>query len=153
MKKTPSTSGGVLLKKAGGLLSRNVKGVRKLAADNIRSLVDELQSWLAAIVECSDDAIVGTTRDGIVLSWNRAAEAMYGYSAAEMRGQPISMLVPPGHADEFSRMCDRIGKGERVDRREMLWLRKGGTQVDVSLTVSPVKDADGIPDRISGQGC
>ncbi|MGD0235881.1 MAG: PAS domain S-box protein [Syntrophorhabdales bacterium] len=152
MKKTPSTSGGVLLKKVGGLPSRNVKGVRKLATDNIRSLVDELQSWLAAIVECSDDAIVGTTRDGIVLSWNHAAEAMYGYSAAEMRGQPISMLVPPGHADEISQICGRIGRGEHVDHREMVWRRKDGSQVDVSLTVSPVKDAEGAIVGISITG-
>ncbi len=152
VEKTPSTSGGALSKKAGGLPSRNVKGVRKLATDNILSLVDELQSWLAAIVECSDDAIVGTTRDGIVLSWNHAAEAMYGYSAAEVRGQPISMLVASDHADEISQMCERIGKGERVDRREMLWLRKDGTQVDVSLTVSPVKDAEGVIVGISITG-
>ncbi|HME45559.1 MAG TPA: PAS domain S-box protein, partial [Syntrophorhabdales bacterium] len=152
MEKKGLKSDVVPVKKAGRLPWRKVKGGRKLATDNIQSLVDELQSWLAAIVECSDDAIVGTTRDAIVLSWNRAAAAMYGYSAAEMRGQSIFTLVPPGYADEVSQIYERIGKGEHVDHREMLWLRKDGTQVDVSLTLSPVKDAEGAIVGISITG-
>ena len=98
---------------------------------------------LAAIVDSSDDAIISKTLDGIIESWNKAAERIYGYSAEEAIGQPISMLVPAGHEDEVPQFLARIARGERVDHFETVRLRKDGTRIHVSLTISPIRDADG----------
>jgi two-component system sensor kinase FixL len=73
---------------------------------------------LSAIVNSSDDAIVGKTPDGVITSWNPAAERMYGYSAEEMVGQPVTVLSPPGHAGEIKEILDKIGQGERVLHQE-----------------------------------
>ena len=104
---------------------------------------DEAPGLLAAIVESSDDAIVSKTLDGVVTSWNRAAERIYGYTAEEMIGQPISTLAAPGHADEMPRILDRIRRGERIERHETERRCKDGRIIDVSLTVSPVRDKAG----------
>jgi PAS domain S-box-containing protein len=97
----------------------------------------------ASIVENSDDAIISKNLDGIILSWNPGAEKLYGYTAAEAIGQPVTMLIPSDRPDEEPRILKQIRSGERVDHYETVRRRKDGTLLDVSLTVSPVKDADG----------
>lgn len=98
---------------------------------------------LAAIVECSDDAIVGKTLDGTIVSWNRGAEAVYGYRADEVKGRPISILVPPGVPDDVEEILARVERGEHVEHYETLRQRKDGRVLCVSLTISPVKDPAG----------
>ena len=104
----------------------------------------EAVSQLAAIVKSSDDAIVGMTLNGIIRSWNAGAEQIYGYTADEMVGRSISLLCPPDRLDEVPAMLGRIARSEHVRHVETVQRRKRGTPIDVSLTVSPVKDADGI---------
>jgi PAS domain S-box-containing protein len=103
----------------------------------------EVQSRLAAIVESSDDAIVGKTLDGIVTSWNRGAERIFGYTAEEMIGQPISCLLPDDRRDDLATILGAIRRGERVDHFETERLTKDGRRIHVSVTVSPIRDADG----------
>jgi PAS domain S-box-containing protein len=98
---------------------------------------------LAAVVEYSDDAIITKTLAGIILSWNAAAERIYGYSTEEVVGQPIAVLVPPDQPDEVSGILERIQRGEHVDHYETVRMRKDGRQVAVSLTISPIKDPSG----------
>jgi PAS domain S-box-containing protein len=96
---------------------------------------------LASIVACSDDAIVGKTTDGIMTSWNAAAERIYGYSASEAIGQPFTMLVPLDRADEVPRLLERLKRGETVDHFETVRVRKDGKEVQVEVTISPIRDA------------
>jgi PAS domain S-box-containing protein len=103
----------------------------------------EAVSQLAAIVKSSDDAIVGMTLNGIIRSWNAGAERIYGYTADEMVGRSISLLCPPDRLDEVPTMLGRLARGEHVRNVETVQRRKRGTPIDVSLTISPVKDADG----------
>ena len=98
---------------------------------------------LAAIVESSDDAILSKDLDGVIESWNRGAERLFGYSEDEAIGRPITMLIPPDRLYEEPRIIERIRRGERVGHYETVRRRKDGTLVDVSLSVSPVKDAEG----------
>ncbi len=102
-----------------------------------------LRSRLAAVVEHSDDAIITKTLDSIVTTWNPGAERMFGYSAAEMIGKPISMLTAANHLDEEPAIIERLRNGERIDHYETIRRRKDGELIDVSLTVSALKDADG----------
>ncbi len=98
---------------------------------------------LAAIVESSDDAIIGKTVDGVIVTWNRAAESLYGYSADEVRGQSIRRLVPDDRLDELRHILDSVQAGRRVVALETRRRTKAGHEIDVSLTVSPVRDATG----------
>ena len=98
---------------------------------------------LAAIIESSDDAIVSKDLNGVVATWNAGAERIFGYTAAEMIGQPIARLVPPERDDEEPRILERIRRGDRVDHYETVRVRKDGTRIDVSVTISPVKDPYG----------
>src|SRR2546427_2386170 len=98
---------------------------------------------LAAIVESSDDAIFSRTLDGIVLSWNTGAERLYGYSALEMIGQSIHTLVPPERRQEWEEIMQRLAEGQRIEHVETVRCRKDGRRIDVSITVSPVRDATG----------
>jgi PAS domain S-box-containing protein len=98
---------------------------------------------LAAIVENSDDAIASKTLDGIVTSWNGAAERLFGYTAEEMVGRPIAVLAAPGRENEMPAILERICRGERVDHYETVRRRKDGNLVEISLTVSPIRDARG----------
>jgi PAS domain S-box-containing protein len=98
---------------------------------------------LAAIVNFSDDAMIGKTLDGIIASWNRGAEQLYGYSAAEAVGQSISILVPPGREDEVPRFLEQVARGEAISHYETTRRRKDGEIRDVSLTISPIRDAQG----------
>src|SRR4051812_40716518 len=98
---------------------------------------------LAAIVEGSDDAIASKTLDGIVTSWNRAAERLFGYAAREIVGRPIAVLAAPGREDEMPMILERVRRGERVDHFDTVRKRKDGTLAEISLTVSPVRDGRG----------
>ena len=97
----------------------------------------------SALVNSSEDAIIGKTLDGIVLSWNPGAERLYGYTAADMIGQPISVLLPLGHSDEIPELLARIGRGDSVEHHDAVRRRKDGALVDVLLTLSPVKTPGG----------
>lgn len=97
----------------------------------------------AAIVASSDDAIISKDLDGTITSWNGGAERMYGYTAHEAVGQPVTMLIPADHRDEEPLILDRIRRGEVVDHYETVGQRKGGTLLDISLTVSPIRDGQG----------
>jgi PAS domain S-box-containing protein len=99
--------------------------------------------WLASIVESSDDAIVSKNLDGIITSWNRGAERTFGYSAEEAIGQPITIIIPQDRRDEERAILTRIRRGERIDHFETVRQRKHGSLIVVSLTVSPVKNAEG----------
>jgi PAS domain S-box-containing protein len=98
---------------------------------------------LGAIVASSSDAIIGKSLDGVVTSWNAAAERVYGYTADEIVGEPISLLIPTERADELPEILERIGRGESVQTYETVRLRKDGTPIEVALTVSPITRADG----------
>jgi PAS domain S-box-containing protein len=100
--------------------------------------------WLAAIVESSDDAIVSKTLDGIISSWNAGAERIFGYSAAEAVGQPITIVIPHDRLDEERTILTRIRRGERIDHFDTVRQRKNGGLINVSLTVSPIKNAAGV---------
>jgi PAS domain S-box-containing protein len=103
----------------------------------------QTQSRLAAIVDSSDDAIVSKTLEGIVLSWNPAAERLFGYTAAEMIGRPMTTIFPPDLLAEEADFLGRLARGERVEHFETVRVRKGGAPVDVSVTLSPIRDAGG----------
>ena len=107
------------------------------------SAIDEKFRYLAAIVQSSEDAIIGKDLDGVITSWNAAAEKLFGYSEKEAVGQPISILGAPGRLDEFKEIIETVKKGLRVERYETQRRRKGGTLVDVSVTASPVIDEGG----------
>src|SRR5467141_5312182 len=101
------------------------------------------RAQLAAIVASSDDVIVSKTLDGIITSWNPAAERTFGWTAAEAVGQPITLIVPDDRRAEEDDVLARIRRGERVDHFETVRRAKDGRMVNISLTVSPVKDASG----------
>jgi two-component system, cell cycle sensor histidine kinase and response regulator CckA len=103
----------------------------------------ELRSLLAAIVESSMDAVIAVTLDGFVTSWNAAAEAMYGYTAAEMTGRHVSVVYPPDRTEELAPILDQIRRGRPVHHYESRRVRKDGTVMDVSISTSPVRDRSG----------
>jgi PAS domain S-box-containing protein len=100
-------------------------------------------SWLAAIVESSDDAIVSKNLNGIITSWNGGAQRIFGYTAEEAIGQPITIVIPHDRQDEERTILSRIRRGDRIDHFETIRRRKDGSPIAISLTVSPVKTADG----------
>jgi PAS domain S-box-containing protein len=99
--------------------------------------------WLASIVENNDDAIITKSLDGIIKSWNKAAERVFGYTAEEAVGKPVTILIPPERQDEEPAILGRIRRGEPIAHYETIRQRKDGSLIDVSLTVSPVKNAQG----------
>ncbi len=103
----------------------------------------EAQAMLAAIIASSDDAIISKDLNGIVQSWNESAERIFGYTTAEMVGKSITVLFPPDRLDEEPDILERLQRGERVDHFETLRVRKDGTAVAVSVTISPIHDRDG----------
>jgi two-component system NtrC family sensor kinase len=105
--------------------------------------IDETRERLAAIVDSSDDAIISKTLEGVITSWNRGAERLYGYTAAEVLGQPLSLLIPPDFPDDLPRLLERLRRGETIDHYETQRLHKDGTRRDVSLTISPIRDSAG----------
>lgn len=101
------------------------------------------RAFLSAIVESSQDAIIGKSLDGTILSWNSGAEAIYGWSAQEAVGRSISIIVPEDRGDEPRMIIERIQRGERIEAFETLRVRRDGRLVHISLTVSPVHGANG----------
>jgi PAS domain S-box-containing protein len=108
-----------------------------------RRRADEGHRRLAAIVEGSDDAIIGKTLEGTIVSWNAAAERLYGYAPSEVLGRSIALVVPPELPDELPRILGRIRRGEQIEQYETVRVRKDGSRLYVSLTISPVRDAAG----------
>ena len=107
-------------------------------------LADVPEAWLAAIVESSDDAIVGKTLDSIIRSWNGGAARMFGYEASEIIGRSVLTLIPPELHHEEPQIVARLARGDRVDHYETVRMRKDGTRLEVSLSVSPIRDASGV---------
>jgi PAS domain S-box-containing protein len=119
-------------------------GVLEINIDiSARKRMDEARNRLAAIVESSEDAIIGKSETGIVTSWNRGAEKLFGYTAAEMVGRPIQQLLPADRLHEEDEILRRIKNGETVHHFETVRAKKDGALVQVSLTISPIKDAKG----------
>lgn len=108
-----------------------------------RKELEEAALRLAAIVESSQDAIIGQSLDGVITSWNRGAERMYGYSAEEAVGQPITMLTPPDVVNELPQIMERLARGEMIEHYETVRMRKDGSLLDVSLSISPIVDQTG----------
>jgi len=106
--------------------------------------IDEIGLRYAAIVESSHDAIIAKTLDGVLSAWNAAAERMYGYSADEAIGRPVTIIIPPDLRDEELDILRRVRAGERVDQYETIRVTKAGERIDVSLTVSPLRDRAGM---------
>jgi PAS domain S-box-containing protein len=100
-------------------------------------------AYLAAIVDSTDDAVIGKTLDGTIISWNKGAERIYGYTADEVNGRAISILIPPDRGDELPAILSRIARGERIEHYLTKRRRKDGHVIDVSVTISPVQDATG----------
>lgn len=110
-----------------------------------QSQVEFLQAQrLAAIIDSSDDAIISKNLDGIVQTWNKAAESIFGYTAAEMIGETIKRILPPDRLDEEDRILGRLRAGEKVDHFQTIRLTKSGRRIPVSLTISPIRDASGV---------
>src|SRR5712672_1620564 len=122
---------------------RIIGGINMLVETTERERADEAQARLAAIVESSDAGIIGKDLDGVITSWNRGAARLFGYSAEEAIGRPVTMLMPPDRVNEEPAILERIRRGEKIDHYETVRRRKDGTLLDISLTVSPVFDGHG----------
>jgi PAS domain S-box-containing protein len=124
--------------------SGRVIGVFAAARDiTERKCAEETSRRLAAIVESSDDAILSKAPDGTILTWNQGAERLYDYSAAEAIGQSVMLVIPPDRQSEMKELLQRIARGERIEHHETVRVRKDGRRVDVSVTLSPIKDVTG----------
>ena len=115
----------------------------------VRDVTDELlaeraRGHLAAIVESSDDAIVSKTLEGVIRSWNRAAERLFGYSAEEAVGQPVTLIIPPERVQEEQEILQRLRRGERIEHFETVRIAKSGRRIHVALTISPIRNASGV---------
>jgi PAS domain S-box-containing protein len=108
-----------------------------------RKRTDLARAHLAAIVESSDDAIVSKNLKSVILSWNKGAERLFGYTTDEAIGQPITMLIPPERLDEEKHILARVISGERIEHFETMRVRKDGRPIHVSLTISPIRNAEG----------
>jgi PAS domain S-box-containing protein len=108
-----------------------------------RKQAEQVRSYLAAIVESSEDAIVSVDPEGLITSWNKAAEQISGYGAPEVVGRPISVWIPPVKQREEAHILERVKQGERVERYETVRSTRDGQPVDVSLTISPIRDPEG----------
>jgi PAS domain S-box-containing protein len=122
-------------------VNRDVTEHRKIEAALRES--EQRLCYLASIVEFSDDAIVSKNLDGIITSWNKGAERVFGYTAEEAIGRPITIVIPEDRLDEEREILTRIRRGEHIDHFETIRRRKNGSMIVISLTVSPVKDAEG----------
>ncbi|NJP12433.1 MAG: PAS domain S-box protein, partial [Leptolyngbyaceae cyanobacterium RU_5_1] len=132
----------------GRVVVRDEQGKPLRMAGTHRDISDRKQaelslSRLAAIVESSGDAIIGKSLDGTITSWNAGAEKLLGYTAAEVIGHPITILFPPERVDELAQILARIKRGETIERYETVRMHKDGQRIDISATISPVKDATG----------
>ena len=122
------------------------------APQMILLVIEDVTEWqrantaigaLAAIVNSSDDAIIGIDLDGVITSWNKGAEGLFGYTAGEAIGQPITMLIPPDRQQEEAEIRGRLKRGESVNHFETVRLHKNRSPLEISLTISPIKDATG----------
>ena len=125
-------------------MSKKVSGGRRSADGSTVNKISQLPSpelapyWLSALIESADDAIISKTLDGIITSWNKGAERIFGYKAEEVIGKPITVIIPPDHLDEEPQILARLRAGDRVEHFETVRMRKDGGLVDISLTVSPI---------------
>jgi PAS domain S-box-containing protein len=101
------------------------------------------QLFLSSIVSSAEDGIISKGLDGIITSWNKAAERIFGYTAEEMIGKPVTLLIPADHPNEEPQILARIRRGERIEHYETKRRRKDGSRIDVALTVSPIRDGLG----------
>jgi PAS domain S-box-containing protein len=118
-----------------------IVGVSSDLTDRMRA--DEDRAHIAAIVTSSEDAIFARSLDGVITAWNAGAERVYGYSAAEMIGQTAACIVSPERPGEITDLLERIARGERVEHFETVRVRKDGQQVDISASISPIRNASG----------
>jgi len=123
-------------------MDKNQPNQLPLLAGNL-SMADQKRAILAAIIATSDDAIISKTLEGIITSWNPAAERMFGYSEAEALGRHISLIIPPDRLSEEELIISRIARGNKVNHFETVRMTKGGHQIPISVTVSPVTDQSG----------
>src|SRR5262249_3407497 len=137
----PIDDSGAPIRNAQGLLLGVVLVFRDITE---RRRAEATQTRLAAIVASSDDAIISKTLDGMITSWNQGAEHIYGYTAAEVVGQPIALLVPPDLLDDLPGIMPRLRRGERIDHYETERVTKAGTRLAISLTLSPLVDGAGM---------
>jgi PAS domain S-box-containing protein len=107
------------------------------------SPMQNIEAWLAAIVESSDDAIIGKTLEGIITSWNEGATRIFGYEAPEAVGKPISLLAWPGEEERMDFFLEKLRRGERVEHFEVSRRHKSGKKLLISLSLSPINSADG----------
>jgi len=116
-----------------------------LASNEIRDLKSPefAPYWLTALIESADDAIISKTLNGIITSWNKGAERIFGYTADEVIGKPVTILIPPDHEDEEPAILARLRAGERIEHYETIRVRKDGRLIDISLTVSPIRGPKG----------
>jgi PAS domain S-box-containing protein len=122
----------------------NARLTRSVQIENLhRGLAEQDTRRLAAIIEGSEDAIISKNLDGIITSWNGGAERLFGYKAEEVIGRPVTVLIPPERHDEEPGILARIRRGERIEHYDTVRRRKDGSPIDISLTVSPIKDAEG----------
>src|SRR5215204_1215609 len=118
---------------------------KPLSAGSTTDQIYDLQNpelapyWLSALIDSADDAIISKTLEGIITSWNQGAERMFGYTADEVIGKPVTILIPKGHENEEPAILARLRAGERMEHYETIRVRKDGQLVDISLTVSPIK--------------
>ncbi|MFA6053961.1 MAG: response regulator [Thermodesulfovibrionales bacterium] len=114
---------------------------------NVRDITERKREekirLMAMIVESSNEAIIGEALDGVIITWNKGAERCYGYTSEEIKGCSVSVLLPPDYSDDVPQILDKISRGENISNYETLRIRKDGSLIHVSLTVSPVKDATG----------
>ena len=120
----------------GPLVSSTIRDITE------RKRVERGREQLASIVDYSDDAIIGKSLDGVIINWNKGAERLYGYSAEEVMGKPISILLPPDRPDELREIISKLQQGEIINE-ETVRRKKDGTLIDVALTVSPIKNSRG----------
>ena len=124
----------------------NADNVSQLLLEELPALrlkADKAIGLLAAIIDSSDDAIVSKTLDGVITSWNAGAERLFGYTSQEATGQHISLVIPTDHLDEETTILEKVRRGERIEHFDTVRLRKDGRLLDISLTISPIRDAAG----------
>jgi PAS domain S-box-containing protein len=126
----------VLARQAAELIERS-------STEAALSKINEQLRWLASIAECSDDAIYSRTLGGIITSWNKGAERVFGYTVEEAIGKPITILIPSDRQDEELAILERVRRGERVERYETVCQRKDGRLIVISMVVSPVRSTEG----------
>jgi PAS domain S-box-containing protein len=125
-------------------VSRELRAARER---QIRRQVQERKAYMALVVESCNDAIIGETLEGTVITWNAGAERLYGYTASEIVGRSVSILIPSYRPEELPEMLQKLSRGEPLEAFETIRVRKDGSSVQVSLAISPIKDAS---ERIVG---